>query len=201
MGRRTTQRRSGTRTALGLGSDDKVVLVVARHEYPKAVDVAIDAFAHLVQDEPSARLVIAGSNGSQTEVLYSAADRTGVTDRIQFLGARDDVADLMCAADVLCFPSRREGMPGTLIEAMALELPVVATDIAPNREVLGADATLVSVEDATALATALVQSLNRDQSAQTSDGRARFEQHFTIETSVERQVALYSDTITAGPGS
>ena len=197
LGRRSAKRREATRARLGL-ADEPLILVVARHEFPKAIDVAIDAFIRLSTQNPAAVLAIAGSNGSQTEVLHLAADVDHVKDRIHFLGARDDVADLMGASDVLCFPSRREGMPGTLIEAMALELPIVATDLAPNREVLGPDADLVPLEDAAAMAQTLRARLETDTTVETGALRERFEENFTLDNAVKSQVDLYKRTIEAG---
>jgi len=77
--------------------------------------------------------------------------------RVRFLGYRDDMADLMRAADIFTLPSHREGMPRSIIEAMLTGLPVVATDVRGSREevVDGETGLLVPVRDAAALARAL----------------------------------------------
>jgi glycosyltransferase involved in cell wall biosynthesis len=77
---------------------------------------------------------------------------------VTFLGGRTDVAELYRAADFLVFPSRAEGCPNVVLEAMASALPVVATDVAGNREVVGEDGKagwLVSSENPAALADAV----------------------------------------------
>src|SRR5262249_10292928 len=137
-----------------------------------------------------ARLAIAGRDGAVSALLHATVDALGLSEAVEFLGTRDDVPDLLCAADVFVFPSRWEGVPGGGIEAMALEVPVVASDIAPVREVLGgADiARLVRPDDPGALAVAISSVLDEPQCRpRTKAGRERFLEHFTIER-VARQM-------------
>ena len=122
---------------MGLGDDVPVVLAAARHEYQKGLDVLLDAIASIRRDQPNIVLLLAGRDGNRTAALRYQATRLGLDANVRFLGARDDIPDLMVAADVFVLPSRWEGLPGAVIEAMALETPVVATDLPGVREVLG----------------------------------------------------------------
>ena len=105
--------------------------------------------------------------------------------------------ELLCAADVFALPSRWEGLPGGVLEAMALEVPIVATDIAPVREVVGLTgcARLVPPDDAEALAAALASVL-RDPRAAAAEacvaaGRDRFLEHFTTERVAAEMLRFY----------
>jgi glycosyltransferase involved in cell wall biosynthesis len=86
-------------------------------------------------------MVIAGRDGNATNSLQALARELDIVDRVQFLGHRSDVADLMVAADVFVFPSLWEGLGGVLIEALALEVPIVSSDLDATREVLGGKGT------------------------------------------------------------
>ncbi len=91
---------------------------------------------------------------NSNEILATMPETAG---RVQLLGHRSDVAEVLAAGDLFVFPSLFEGMPGAVIEAMASGLPIVASDIEPVREVvdIGANAVLVPPRDASALADAV----------------------------------------------
>ena len=85
---------------------------------------------------------------------------------IRLLGARTDVPDLITAADVVVIPSRVEGLPGAVLEAMALERPVIASDIPMVREAIGDDAyALVAVDDVAGFAAAIDRALDDPERA------------------------------------
>jgi glycosyltransferase involved in cell wall biosynthesis len=107
---------------------------------------------------------------------------------------RDDVPDLLAAADVFAFPSRWEGAGGTLLEAMALEAPIVTSDLATLRQTVDDSvAVLVRPDDARALAAGIVRVLDDPTAAtaRAAAGRARFEAEFTIGTGARRMARLY----------
>jgi glycosyltransferase involved in cell wall biosynthesis len=104
------------------------------------------------------------------------------------------VPDLIVAADVLVVPSRREGFGSVLLEAMALETPIVASDLSPIREVLGDDtAGLVTPENPVALA-AEIGRIFRDPPGsrrRTDAARRRFDQRFTTSAIGDEMLAFY----------
>jgi glycosyltransferase involved in cell wall biosynthesis len=126
------------------------------------------------------------------------ADRLGVGDRVHFLGGRCDVADFYRAADLFVFPSRAEGCPNVILEAMACGVPVVATDIAGNREVLGESGDaghLVPPESPAALAEAIARlagsvTLRRDIGA---SARAAVLNRYDIRRVTARYLSLYDE--------
>jgi glycosyltransferase involved in cell wall biosynthesis len=158
----------------------------------------IQAFAFVLKRHPEARLFVAGREGTATELLHHRIRRAGLGASVHLLGPRDDAPDLLCAADVFVLPSRREGMPGSVIEAMALETPVVATDLPQVREVTGDNAALlVPAGDPIALATAIVESVDepRARDARVQIGLERFNRLFTIEAAARGMFAFYERSV------
>jgi len=116
------------RRELGLDPDAPVLGTIGRLEPEKDQATLIDVFRAVRAEYPSARLVIAG-DGSLASQLRSQAESYGLGDSALFLGYRRDVARVLAAMDVFVLPSIREGLPISLIEAMAARRPVVASSI------------------------------------------------------------------------
>ena len=195
LGRRTPARRAAARTRLGVGDRAPLLLAVARQEHQKGLDVLLDAVALVRHEVPEARLVVAGRAGSQTPLLRDRVSRLRLGDAVSFLGSRDDVADLLCAADVFVLPSRREGLPGSVLEAMALEAPIVASDLAEVREVVDGDcARLVAPGSPEALAAAIagVMSDPAPAGARARRAAARFYERFTIDRVADQMLTFYA---------
>jgi glycosyltransferase involved in cell wall biosynthesis len=195
LGVPSAERRARMRAALGLRDDDEVVLNVGRQEYQKAQRDLIDAAAPLVAANPRAIVLIAGREGNASDELARRHTSSPVRDRIRFLGHRDDVPDLLAAADVFAFPSLYEGTAGAVIEAMALGLPVVATAIDSLRDVVaeGDNALLVPPRAPAALAGAIGQLLDDPDRRRAfgASSRARFEARFTLARCTARMVELF----------
>lgn len=194
LGRRSPQRAADTRRRLGIPADTPLILAVGRHEAQKGLDVLLAAVPHVQARFPDVRVLVAGREGRLTADLQRRTQQAGLTDTVTFLGMRDDVPDLLCAADVLAFPSLREGAAGTLIEAMALECPIVSSRLPTLLETIdGSTAELVSLRSARDLARGLVATLAGPPAAhaRAAAARARFEQDFTIEVTARRMARLY----------
>jgi len=195
LGTWSTERRTRVRDALGIGDEGPIVLAAARHEYQKGLDVLLDAISLIRRDHPDVTLLLAGRDGNRTAALRYQATRLGLDDNVRFLGKRDDIPDLMVAADVFVLPSRWEGLPGAVIEAMALETPVVATDLPGVREVLGPEllrTAIVPVGDARALAARVIATVEHDQAAWTASARERFLRRFTTRRIASEMVDFYA---------
>jgi glycosyltransferase involved in cell wall biosynthesis len=201
LGTRTPARRAAARATLGLEPDTPLVLAAARHEHQKGLDVLLAAFPAVAQAVPGARLAIAGRTGNQTPRLRAAADASGLGPAVSLLGARRDVAELLCAADVFVVPSRWEGFGGVLLEAMALEASIVASDLPAVREAVGDTALLVPPERPAELAAAVTATL-ADPAAAASRGRRareRFLAGFTVDRVADAMADLYRRAL-AGRG-
>jgi len=121
------------RAALGLDRASMVVGCAARFDEVKRLDLLVEAVAAV----PALTLVLIGGGAAEGRLRRLAAD-LGLAGRVRFTGERPEAARLFAAFDVFAAPSRKEGLPLGVVEAMALGLPVVASDIAGHREVLGA---------------------------------------------------------------
>lgn len=121
---------------LGIPADSRVIMHVGNFTPPKNHSLLLRLFAALAQDDSRLHLVLIG--GGETEEGRAArrfVDQAGLQQRVSFLGVRRDVPRLLHLADVFLFPSSREGLPGALLEACAVGVPCVVSDIAPCREV------------------------------------------------------------------
>jgi glycosyltransferase involved in cell wall biosynthesis len=148
----------------------------------------------VVCQHPGAQLLIVGREGFATASLERRREELGLGAHVHFLGVRSDVPEILAAADVFAFPSLYEGLGGSVLEAMGLALPVVASDLPALREVVenGRSAYLVPPADPAALAGRIAQLLGDPVRARAmgSHGRGVFQAKFTIERSAERMVEL-----------
>lgn len=147
-----------------------VVGTVGRLTRQKGFAYLVEALAQVRQQLPKAHLVIIGSELStdpdpfQAE-LWEQVQRLGLVDNVTFTGFRDDIPELLGLLDVFCLPTYfGEGLPRSILEAMAMGLPVVATDIRGCREAVMPHQTglIVPPKDSAALAAALTQVLADD---------------------------------------
>jgi len=111
-----------------VGPDQPLVAAVARLSYEKGIDTLIDAAAILHQTMPSVRFVVVG-DGPDEHDLQRRIDARNVRGIVQLAGFTDDVWPALLAADVFCLPSKSEGMPNALLEAMAASRPIVASNV------------------------------------------------------------------------
>lgn len=201
LGRRDPERRERARAALGVDPGTQVVLAAARHEPQKGLDTLIAAVPEVLAEMPRARFFLAGREGTQTSALLALVDRLDVGDAVRMLGARSDVLDLLCAADVFAFPTRWEGMPGAILEAMALRAPIVASDLPPVREAVsdGLSARLVAPDRADLLAGAIAETLADPDAAAAQAARAEADFHarFTIGRAASGMLAFYEHALSA----
>jgi glycosyltransferase involved in cell wall biosynthesis len=195
LGIRSDEHRTTARDRLGIEDGRELVLAASRQEHQKGLDVLLRSFPAVCRTFPRAALVVAGRSGGATPLLRRLVDDLRLADAVRFVGARSDVPDLLCAADAFVLPSRWEGLGSVLLEAMALEAPIVATGLLPVREVLEHDesALLVPVEDPVALADALCTILkDHDRAvAYARRARERFLSGFTIDQIADRMAAFY----------
>ena len=180
----TEEARARARQALGVDAADFVVGIVARLSPEKAHEVLFGAVAACAEAEPRLRLIVIGG-GPREDELRQLARQLGIASRTTFLGTRRDVPELLPGLDVACLSSVYEGVPITLVEAMAAGLPVVATDCGsvPDTVEDGVQGYIVPVGDVAGFADRL-QRLARDRvlcSSLGKNGRARVETEFRIE--------------------
>jgi glycosyltransferase involved in cell wall biosynthesis len=189
------------RAALVRGRPDYVVLTLARLHPQKGHSYLLAAAAQV----PDATFVLAGDGPLRAE-LEAQAHKLGVADRCVFLGDRPDVPDLLAAADVLVLPSLFEGLPVSVLEAMAAERPVVATRIGGTDEAVAHELNglLVPPRDPTALASA-IRRLQTDPALArrlAAAGRERVEREFSTEVTAGLVMRIYDEVMAeAGDGN
>lgn len=182
LGEPSLRRRNHVRELLNIPPEAAVVLNVGRQERQKGQALLVEAFARFSTDRPDALLIIAGRSGSASAELESAVRKHSLENRVRILGARDDVADLFVAADVCAVSSLWEGLGGAVLEAMALNTPVIAFDIPPVRETLNGTGFLVPIGSAGALAHAMGETFTRPEGARAraDAARQRFDASYEI---------------------
>lgn len=177
-----------------------IVLVGNMHTDVKGQPTLIAAAPEVVARVPQAQFVLVG-DGEKRKDFEAAAQAAGVGPNFMFLGRRTDVADILAACDIAVLPSAAEGMPNAVLEYMAAGLPVVATAVGGNLEVIsdGATGLLVPPHDSVALAQALARLLDDDVLALrlARRGRELVEQRFSFERLTGEVGALYEELLQA----
>jgi glycosyltransferase involved in cell wall biosynthesis len=181
------EERARTRAALGIRPDQPLIGSVGRLTQAKGQDVLLQALT-LMPDRDAALLLI--GPGEEECRLRAQAATLGLTDRVLFTGHRRDVPGLLAALDVYVQPSRFEGMPNALLEAMAVGCPIVASAVDGIEELIsdGLHGWLVPAEDAGMLALAVQAALENPAEARRRGdaARRRADDEFSVETMVNR---------------
>ncbi|MGY0611404.1 glycosyltransferase [Luteimonas sp. A501] len=190
--------RAAARGALGLAADALVIGCVGRLVELKNHRLLLEQVPALAAMFPDLRVLLVG-DGPMRMVLEEQARALGIAERVQFTGARDDVARLLPAMDVFALPSRTEGLSIALLEACAAALPVLASDVGGNPEIVchGGTGLLFQSDDGAALRAALAQLLS-DRALRASLGaaaRAWVVASASIEAMRASYDALYAEAI------
>jgi glycosyltransferase involved in cell wall biosynthesis len=205
VGQFSVPSRQDVRSAFGFLPSDPVVLFVGRLVREKGVEELLRAMAEVVVEVPDAKLLIVGGTLASERDQKTArrveqiVARRDLATLVIFAGPRDDIPEILSAVDLFVLPSRREGMPRTILEAMAAGKPVVATDIRGCREEVIHEVTglLVPVADPHALAQSISRLLaNKEEAAQMGEaGRRRAESGFDEKRVLDRQVSVYAQLV------
>jgi len=182
-----------------IAQDSFVVGAIGRLAAVKNLPMLVDAFADLRRRNKSfraqGRLAIVG-DGPYLIELNRRLSSLGIADVTWVAGARNDIPNCLRAIDVLCLPSLAEGISNAILEAMACGVPVIATDVGGNRELVedGVTGILVPTNDAPSMSAA-IERFYMDASARRAAGaaaRSRAVTHFSLESMVTKYHHLYS---------
>jgi glycosyltransferase involved in cell wall biosynthesis len=201
------QRRAAMRAEMGVG-EEFVWLSVGRITAAKDLPNLMQAFGNVRHLEARTELWIAGEAPSaRGKNLVLIPMPQGAIEHVRRLGLRHDIPALLNAADGFVLGSAWEGMPLAVGEAMAMEKPVIATDVGGLRELVGEAGVLLPAKDPQALARAMLAVMERPVDERAALGRAarlRILQHFSMEAKVDEWEALYRAvmiSVTRGPES
>jgi glycosyltransferase involved in cell wall biosynthesis len=186
--------RAAAREYFGLARDQTVVVAASRMVPIKGIDLLVEASAGL----PGIRFVVAGDGPLRTE-MAALATNLGVDDRVLFCGQLSDARVLFAAGDIFATPTRSEGLSNSTMESMASGLPVVASKILANEELVvdGQTGLLFPSNDPGSLRDAIARlaydvELRRDYG---QAGRRRIEDHFTVGRRVSQEIAMYESLL------
>jgi glycosyltransferase involved in cell wall biosynthesis len=193
----TESARAEARAQLGLADGDVAIGCVARLAPEKDQATLLRALRAALATAPALRLVLIG-DGVERERLGALATGLGVAARVTFLGARSDVAALLPGLDLFSLSSRREGLPLSLLEALAAEVPAVTTAVGEMPRVLAGGAGLTAPPgDPAALGAALARAAIDPfwRRASGAAGRALVQSSYSMDAMADAYVRVYRDAI------
>jgi glycosyltransferase involved in cell wall biosynthesis len=195
---RVTATRDDVRSREGIAESQRLTITVAREHLIKNHQALLEAASILRERVPGLRVAIVGGASTATEVISKTIAELGLSETVLRLGHREDVPDLLQGADLYVSTSKSEGLPGSIVEAMGMGLPVVAFDVPGVRDVLdSAHRGLVPFDEVDTLADRIEEILVDDdlRADLGSKARARFEDHYEIGAYVHRIGDLYESLL------
>ena len=194
-------RREAARAILGIPASARLLVTVSHLTPIKGIDVLVEAAPGIRAAVPDALFLVAGRGGEQERVQRRIRS-LGLEREFRLLGSHEDVPGLLEAADLFVLPSRSEGQPNAVIEAMAMGLPVVACRVGGVPEVArhGQEALLVEPDQPESLARACLDVLNAQDLATRLGhaGRERARSEFSLTAMLRRYEDLY-EQVARGP--
>lgn len=158
----------------------KVIFVGNLTQQPaKGIDILLKAWIHVIASVPEATLLIVGKGNIASYNSY--VEQLNISASVEFLGSQNNVSGLLADSDIFVLPSRREGMSNALMEAMVAGMPIVATDISGNQDLIEhrTSGILVPAADVISISDALIYLLNNPKIA-LAMGKAAYERISTL---------------------
>jgi glycosyltransferase involved in cell wall biosynthesis len=190
------------RAEFGLEPGDFVVGHIAKFDVQKGHDFLVAASALIMRQHRRVKFLFIGDGQLRPAIERRVAD-LGIGGQTVFTGFREDIPELLYAVDVVVLPSRWEGLPLVLLEAMACGKPIVATRVTGNVDVVvdGVTGFLVPIGDVQALADKIIQ-LQENAALRAAfgrQGRERVERHFSLGQMVAQTRAVYAEVLAQRP--
>ena len=186
--------RETIRSEIGLKEDQHLVLYVGRLRPVKGIEYGLRAFAAAQSQLHSIHMALAGE-GEQLDHLKKIVRELNISNHVTFLGVRNDLPDLLSAADSVLMPSLKEGFPRTAIEAMASGKPIIATDVGGTSEAIidGETGILVPAQNIEVMTSALLKLVNDKnlRSKLGEAGRQRSKNNYSANNYATRLDQLY----------
>ncbi len=186
------------------------VITTTRFSKEKGVDILLKAWDSIVQKEKNLKLTIVGDGPIKFE-MEKMTRSLEISESVEFTGMTDNVAKYLCHAGLFVLPSRSEGMPNALLEAMSYGIPCIATNVGGNGELLGGEdkeirlgeyviaknGLLVNPDDVKGLSEAILYLLrHRDEREEMGKrGRAFIKENYSIDSIADRYIFLYQSIL------
>lgn len=199
--------RSQLRASLGIGDDARVVGMFCSFKRQKNHAMFFRMAERVLRADPRAMFLCVGSQlhgGLQASDVYQRqmhelVGRLGLNEVVRFVGNRDDVVDAYNGCDVTVLTSQREGTPNVLLESMACQVPVVATDVSDNARVVpdGRVGYVVPLDDDAAMAERVTRLLSHDGDRRAMGASARewVSREFSIAALARKTTAVYGEVL------
>jgi glycosyltransferase involved in cell wall biosynthesis len=186
--------RAAARFRVGIAPERRYIANIARFHPVKDQATLVQAFRTVASARPDVDLLLVGDGPLHSELLAHVR-RLDLVSRVHFLGVRDDVPEILAAADVFCLTSLSEAASLTLLEAMMTGLPVVVSNAGGNPEIVrhGREGLLVARQSSEGFAAALLRLLDDEELARRL-GRAaadRVRSRFQLDRTIQRYYELY----------
>jgi glycosyltransferase involved in cell wall biosynthesis len=187
------------RTALGIPDHAHLALYVGRLDRQKGLPDLLGAAEQVISKNPDWHLALAGDGPCRDWLQQQIANRTALSGKVHWLGRRDDIPQVLKSADVLVHASLWEGMPNSVLEAMAAGIAVIGTTVEGTEDLVitGQTGWLVPPHDATTLARVLLEAAEAPDRLKRygQAGRLRAEQQFSIERTVSAYEHLWAGVL------
>jgi glycosyltransferase involved in cell wall biosynthesis len=190
----------GIMSKFNLKNENVVIGAVGRISPEKGLEFLISAIKDVIKVYSHAKVLIVGEGNTQYHfALQTKVDELSLSSNVIFTGFHEDVPEILRCIDIFCLPSMTEGFNRTLLEAMSCGLPIIATSVGGNVEIIqdGVNGLLVPPGNSSALASAIIELLQNKRKAQKmgTEGRRVVEQNFNIQTNVNQIQELYSNLL------
>lgn len=198
----TTPQIPSLRQALGLPESAPILLTLSRFMEQKSPRAMLDIFSRIADARPDCHYLIAGAGMDALGEMDALVKERGLEGQVHLLGVRSDVASLMAGADVFLLPSREEGFPNAVMEAMTAQLPVVASNVGgiPDLVRHGRDGFLHETTDLDGMAQSVLTLLaDADMRARFGrDARQWVETEFSLQKLGDRTLRKYAELLAVG---
>lgn len=188
---RTAVDRKGVRDEMGIPLNYKIFINIGRFSNPKAHDVLLKAISKYLKRNSNTSFLLVG-DGELLEQMKKMASDLRIIDRVRFIGVRKDIPRLLRASDCFILSSRREGLPGVVLEAIAAGLPVIATDLPGVQEIANSSklVTMVPTENVDALSSEMLKMSDLLNSSSVLN--VEFPKQFSLQHCSEEIFSIYS---------
>jgi L-malate glycosyltransferase len=189
---------SSVRERFQIPEEAPIIGSTGRLERIKGYDVLLTAFSSILRSHPTARLLLVGEGPERGSLLRQAHD-LGIEKSLILPGFSSDIREYLAVFDVYVCSSRSEGVSNSVLEAMSMQRPVIATQVGGMESIMEnrKEGLLIAPEDPAALTSALVALLgNATQATQFAKAaRARVEREFSTAVMIERVQAMYDEAV------